>query len=348
METTEKKIRVGITHGDINGIGYEVIIKTLIDKRITDLCTPIVYGSPKLSAYHRKAINLENFSLNIIKDANNANPKRPNIINCVDENTRIELGKSTAEAGEAAYLSLEKATQDLLENKIDVILTAPINKKSIKSDKFQFPGHTEYFQSKTNSDEVLMLMLGEHMKIGVVAGHVPLKDVPSVITEENILKKLRILNKSLLQDFAIRKGKIAVLGLNPHAGDNGVIGSEEQEIIIPTINKAREEGIMAVGPYPADGFFGSNSYSKFDAILAMYHDQGLAPFKVVDFENGVNYTAGMPVIRTSPIHGTAFEIAGEGKASPDSFRAALFAAIDIFKNRELYKEMSENKLGGGK
>jgi len=348
METTEKKIRVGITHGDINGIGYEVIIKTLIDKRITDLCTPIVYGSPKLSAYHRKAINLENFSLNIIKDANNANPKRPNIINCVDENTRIELGKSTAEAGDAAYLSLEKATQDLLENKIDVILTAPINKKSIKSDKFQFPGHTEYFQSKTNSDEVLMLMLGEHMKIGVVAGHVPLKDVPSVITEENILKKLRILNKSLLQDFAIRKGKIAVLGLNPHAGDNGVIGSEEQEIIIPTINKAREEGIMAVGPYPADGFFGSNSYSKFDAILAMYHDQGLAPFKVVDFENGVNYTAGMPVIRTSPIHGTAFEIAGEGKASPDSFRAALFAAIDIFKNRELYKEMSENKLGGGK
>ena len=349
METTEKKnIRVGITHGDINGIGYEVIIKTLIDKRINDLCTPIVYGSPKLSAYHRKAINLENFSLNIVKDASDANPKRPNIINCVDENTRIELGKSTADSGEAAYLSLEKATQDLLDNKIDVILTAPINKKSIKSDKFQFPGHTEYFQSKTNSDEVLMLMLGEHMKIGVVAGHVPLKDVPSVITEENILKKLRILNKSLLEDFAIRRGKIAVLGLNPHAGDNGVIGNEEQEIIIPAINKAREEGIMAVGPYPADGFFGSDSYTKFDAILAMYHDQGLAPFKIVDFENGVNFTAGMPIVRTSPIHGTAFEIAGEGIANPDSFRAALFTAIDIFKNREQYKEMSDNKLGAGK
>ncbi len=344
METTEKKIKVGITHGDINGIGYEVIIKTLSDKRINDLCVPIVYGSPKLSAYHRKAINFENFSLNIINDASESNSKRPNIINCVDEDTRIELGKSTAESGEAAYLSLERATQDLLDGKIDVILTAPINKKSIKSDKFQFPGHTEYFQAKTNSDEVLMFMLGEHMKIGVVAGHVPLKDVPAQITEENILKKLRIMHKSLLEDFAIRKAKIAVLGLNPHAGDNGVIGDEEQTIIIPAINKAREEGIMAVGPYPADGFFGSNAYTKFDAILAMYHDQGLAPFKVVDFENGVNYTAGMPVIRTSPIHGTAFEIAGEGKASPDSFRAALFTAIDIFKNRERFKKMSKDKL----
>jgi len=348
METTEKKIRVGITHGDINGIGYEVIIKTLVDKRIMDLCTPIVYGSPKLSAYHRKAINIENFSLNIVNNASEANPKRPNIINCVDENTRIELGKSTAESGEAAYLSLERATNDLLDGKIDVILTAPINKKSIKSEKFQFPGHTEYFQTKTNSDEVLMFMLGEHMKIGVVAGHVPLKDVPAQITEENILKKLRIMHKSLLEDFAIRKAKIAVLGLNPHAGDNGVIGDEEQTTIIPAINKAREEGIMAVGPYPADGFFGSNAYTKFDAILSMYHDQGLAPFKVVDFENGVNFTAGMPVVRTSPIHGTAFEIAGEGKASPDSFRAALFTAIDIFKNRERYKKMSENKLSEGK
>ena len=344
MEKKERKIRVGITHGDINGIGYEVIIKTLIDKRINDLCTPIVYGSPKLSAYHRKAINLENFSLNIIKDADDANPKRPNIINCVDENTRIELGKSTKEAGDAAFFSLEKASQDLLDNKIDVIVTAPINKKSIKSEKFQFPGHTEYFQSKTNSDEVLMLMLGEHMRVGVVAGHVPVKDIPSVITEENILKKLRILNKSLLEDFSIRKGKIAVLGLNPHASDNGVIGNEEQEVIIPTLNKARDEGIMAIGPYPADGFFGSGAYLKFDAILAMYHDQGLAPFKIVDFENGVNYTAGMPIIRTSPIHGTAFEIAGEGKASPDSFRAALFAAVDIYKNRQRYKEMSKDRL----
>lgn len=344
METTDNKIKVGITHGDINGIGYEVIIKTLIDKRIMDLCTPIVYGSPKLSAYHRKAININNFSLNIIKDVADANPKRPNVINCINEETRIELGKSTTESGNAAFLSLEMATKDLLEGKIDVIVTAPINKKSIKSENFQFPGHTEYFQTKSNSDEVLMFMLGEHMKVGVVAGHIPLKDIPAQITEENILKKLRILNKSLLEDFAIRKAKIAVLGLNPHAGDNGVLGSEEQDIIIPAINKARDEGIMAVGPYPADGFFGSNSYTKFDAILAMYHDQGLAPFKIVDFENGVNFTAGMPIIRTSPIHGTAFEIAGKGIAKPESFRAALFSAIEIFNNRKKHKKMTENIL----
>ncbi|MCF6365078.1 MAG: 4-hydroxythreonine-4-phosphate dehydrogenase PdxA [Bacteroidales bacterium] len=346
METVENKIKVGITHGDINGIGYEIIIKTLIDKRINDFCIPIVYGSPKLAAYHRKAVNIENFSLNIIKSPEGANPKRPNIINCVNEETRIELGKSTSESGEAAYLALEKAVNDLIEHKIDVLLTAPINKKSIKSEKFNFPGHTEYLQNKTNTDEVLMLMLGEKMKIGVVTGHVPVRDISSLITEENILKKLRILNKSLLEDFTIRKAKIAVLGLNPHAGDDGVIGSEEKEIIIPAINKARDEGIMAVGPYPADGFFGSGAYLKFDAVLAMYHDQGLAPFKAIDFENGVNYTAGLPVIRTSPIHGTAFEIAGEGIASADSFRKALFTGIEIFKNRKMYKETSKNKLSG--
>lgn len=340
----EKKIKLGITHGDINGIGYEVIIKTLSDKRINDLCIPIVYGSPKLAAYHRKAINFENFSLNIIKNPNDANPKRPNIINCVFENARIELGKSTDDSGKAAYESLEAATNDLLDNKIDVLVTAPINKKSIQSDKFGFPGHTEYFQNKTDSDDVLMLMTGEMMKIGVVAGHVALKDIPSMITEERILRKLRILNQSLLEDFSVRRPKIAVLGLNPHAGDDGVIGHEEEEIIIPAINKARDEGIMAIGPYSADGFFGSQSFMKFDAILAMYHDQGLAPFKAVEFATGVNFTAGLPIIRTSPNHGTAFEIAGQGVASPDSFRRALFTAIEIYKNRKLYKEISGNPL----
>ncbi|MCD4794156.1 MAG: 4-hydroxythreonine-4-phosphate dehydrogenase PdxA [Bacteroidales bacterium] len=340
----ENKIKLGITHGDINGIGYEVIIKTLSDKRINDLCIPIVYGSPKLAAYHRKAINFENFSLNIIKNPNDANPKRPNIINCVFENARIELGKSTDDSGKAAYESLEAATNDLLDNKIDVLVTAPINKKSIQSDKFGFPGHTEYFQNKTDSDDVLMLMTGEMMKIGVVAGHVALKDIPSMITEEQILRKLRILNQSLLEDFSVRRPKIAVLGLNPHAGDEGVIGHEEEEIIIPAINKARDEGIMAIGPYPADGFFGSQSFMKFDAILAMYHDQGLAPFKAVEFATGVNFTAGLPIIRTSPNHGTAFEIAGQGVASPDSFRRALYTAIEIYKNRKLYKEISENPL----
>lgn len=338
------KIRLGITHGDINGIGYEVIIKTLSDKRINELCIPIVYGSPKLAAYHRKAINFENFSLNIIKDPYEANPKRPNIINCVYENARIELGKSTDESGKAALESLEAATIDLINNKIDVLVTAPINKKSIHSDNFAFPGHTEYFQNKTNTDDVLMLMLGEMMKIGVVAGHVAIKDIPALITEDLILKKLRILNNSLNEDFSVRKPKIAVLGLNPHAGDGGVLGKEEEDIIIPAVNKARDEGIMALGPYPADGFFGSQSFLKFDAILAMYHDQGLAPFKAVEFETGVNFTAGLPIIRTSPNHGTAFEIAGEGVASPDSFRRALYTAIEIYKNRKMFKEISENPL----
>ncbi len=344
METIENKLRVGITHGDINGIGYEIIIKTLLDKRITDLCIPIVYGSPKLAAYHRKSLNIENFSLNIIKSPENANPKRPNVINCVSENTRIELGKISADSGAAAFASLEAATNDLLEGKIDVLITAPINKSSIQSDEFQFPGHTEYLQKKSNSKDVLMLMIGERMKLGVVTGHVPIKDVAGLITEELISEKLRILNKSLLEDFTIRNPKIAVLGLNPHAGDAGVIGNEEIEIIIPALNKAREEGITAIGPYAADGFFGSQAYLKFDAVMAMYHDQGLAPFKTVEFESSVNFTAGLPIIRTSPGHGTAFEIAGKGFASPDSFRQALFTALEIYKNRKFYNKITENPL----
>lgn len=344
MENTEKKIKVGITQGDINGIGYEIIIKTLIDKRVNDLCIPIVYGSPKLASYHRKSLNIENFSLNIIKSPENANPKRPNVINCVSDEIRIELGKSTKESGAAAFASLEAAVNDLTDGKIDVLLTAPINKNSIQSENFKFPGHTEYLKEKTNSDDVLMLMLGEKIKIGVVTGHIPIKNVAYEITEERILKKLRILNDSLLKDFTLRRPKIAVFGLNPHAGDGGVIGNEEEEIIIPAINNARDEGIMAVGPYAADGFFGSESYLKFDAVLAMYHDQALAPFKAIEFEYSVNFTAGLPIIRTSPGHGTAFEIAGKGKASPASFRQALFTALKIFKNRKLYKEITENPL----
>lgn len=343
MNTTEK-IKVGITHGDINGIGYEVIIKTLLDNRITELCTPILYGSPKLVAYHRKAINVQNFSMNQIKSAEQAHEKRSNIINCVPDDTRIELGKPTEEAGTSAYLSLERATKDLKDGKIDVIVTAPINKKTINSEKFQFPGHTEYLQNYFEAEEVLMLLVGEKMRVGVVAGHVPIIDVPKKITEENIIKKLRILNESLIKDFKIRKPNIAVLGLNPHAGDNGLLGNEEIDIIIPAIEKARNENIFAVGPYAADGFFGSLGHQKFDAVLAMYHDQGLAPFKISEFENSVNYTAGLRVVRTSPGHGTAYEIAGQGVASPDSFRAALYMAIDIFKNRKFHKEINENTL----
>ncbi len=341
-----KKIRVGITHGDINGISYEIIIKTLMDSRILDLCTPVVYGSPKVGAYHRKALNVTNFSFHLIKSAEEANPKRANIIDCLDENVRVELGKSTTQAGEASLLALDRAVNDVNEGLIDVLITAPINKHNIQSDKFNFRGHTEYLASNFDTEEVLMIMVSDIVKVGVVTDHIPLSDVPGAVTKNKIFDKLRIFNRSLIQDFALRKPLIAVLGLNPHAGDTGLIGSEEIDVIIPAIEQAREEGIMAIGPYPADGFFGSENFTKFDAILAMYHDQGLAPFKALVFESGVNYTAGLPVVRTSPAHGTAYEIAGKNQACPDSFRKSLYLACDVFRNRRMYEELTANQLAG--
>ena len=341
---SKHKIKIGISQGDINGIGYEVIMKTLSDSRIMEMCTPIVYGSPKVGAYHRKALEMNNFSFNNIRSAKEADPKRANIINCIDDNIRVELGKSSEVAGEASYMALEASVRDLKGGLIDALITAPINKDNIQSDKFNFPGHTEFLAQQFESDDYLMLMVSEMMKIGIVSTHVPLATVPSLITKELILKKLRIISRSLEEDFSIKKPRIAVLGLNPHAGDGGLLGSEEKEIIIPAIDLAKEEGILALGPYPSDGFFGSGDYTKFDSILAMYHDQGLTPFKLASFEKGVNYTAGLPVIRTSPAHGTAFDIAGEDKASPDSFRQSLYLAIDIYKNRRLYQEISKNPL----
>jgi len=340
----DKLIKVGITQGDINGVGYEVIIKTFLDIRMYEICTPIVYGSPKVASYHRKALNIDNFSFNTIKSAEEANSKRANLINCTDDSVRVELGHLTASGGEAAFRSLEKAVQDLKENKIDVLVTSPINKENIQSKQFSFPGHTEYLLSKFKSEEILMLMVSEKLKVGVVTGHVPIQRVPLYITIENILKKLRTLNKSLKEDFSIRKPRIAVLGLNPHAGDNGIIGTEEQNIIIPALQAAKEENINAIGPYPADSFFGTENFLHFDAILAMYHDQGLAPFKALVFNEGVNYTAGLPIVRTSPAHGTAFDIAGKNLASPDSFRKAIYLACDIYNNRNMHKELTKNQL----
>lgn len=338
------RIRIGITHGDINGIGYEVIIKTLMDPRVIESCVPIVYGSPKVAAYHRKALNVTNFSFNQINHPSEANTKRANIIDCLDDNVRVELGKSTEHAGEGSFLALKRAIADFKLNLFDVLVTAPINKHNIHSEKFEFKGHTEYLAKEFGTDDVVMLMVTDLLKIAVVAGHVPLKDVPSVITTERILSKLRILNSTLVEDFAITGPRIAVLGLNPHAGDQGLLGSEETDIIIPALKTARDEGIMAIGPYPADGFFGSENFKKFDAVLAMYHDQGLAPFKALMFDKGVNYTAGLPIIRTSPVHGTAFEIAGKDEASPDSFRHALYLAMDLFNNRAIYREAAKNPL----
>lgn len=337
-------IKVGISHGDINGISYEVIMKTLLDPRILEMCIPIVYGSPKVAAYHRKALNINNLSLNHVRTPKEAGPNRAHVLNCVDDNVRVELGKSTPDAGEASFMALDRAVTDLREGLIDVLITAPINKDNIQSEKFNFPGHTEFLAQRFNSHNFVMLMVSETMKIGLVTTHMPLSKVPEHITKEVILSKLRIISQSLQQDFAIPRPRIAVFGLNPHAGDNGLLGKEENEIILPAIIEAKKEGIIALGPYPADGFFGSEDYRKFDAILAMYHDQGLVPFKLASFERGVNYTAGLPFIRTSPAHGTAYAIAGEDKASPDSFRQALYLALDIYKNRKIHEEITKNPL----
>ncbi|MCU0462029.1 MAG: 4-hydroxythreonine-4-phosphate dehydrogenase PdxA [Bacteroidales bacterium] len=339
-----KPIIAGISHGDINGIGYEVIIKALMDPLINELCVPVVYGSPKVAAYHRKALNINNFSFNNIRSADEANHKKANMINCLDDNIRVELGKSTQQGGEAALVSLERALEDLKARKINILVTAPIDKKNIQSEKFSFKGHTEYLKSKAGVEEVLMFMISENMRIGFASGHVPLRKVHEAITIDSLMRKIRLMNQSLLMDFAIRKPKIAVLGLNPHAGDNSLLGSEEAEVIIPAIKQAEKEGILVFGPFPADGFFGAASFTKFDGILAMYHDQGLSPFKALSFDSGVNYTAGLPFIRTSPVHGTAFEIAGKGEASENSFRQALYLACSIYRNRQLFAEISRNPL----
>jgi 4-hydroxythreonine-4-phosphate dehydrogenase len=339
-----KTIIAGISHGDINGIGYEVIIKALMEPTINDICVPVVYGSPKVAAYHRKALNINNFSFNNIRSAEEANHKKANLINCLDDNIRVELGRSTQQGGEAALASLEKAVGDLKNGKIDVLITAPIDKKNIQSDSFQFKGHTEYLRSKAGTDDVLMFMISESLRIGIATGHIPLSKVPEMITKDLLLRKIRLINQSLILDFGISRPRIAVLGLNPHAGDNSLLGKEEEEIITPAIQQAVKENMLIFGPFPADGFFGAGSFTKFDGILAMYHDQGLAPFKALSFDTGVNFTAGLPFIRTSPVHGTAFQIAGKGEASENSFRQAIYLACDIFRNRQMYAEISRNPL----
>jgi 4-hydroxythreonine-4-phosphate dehydrogenase len=341
---TSAIVKIGISHGDINGISYEVIMKSFMDPRVLEMCTPIVYGSPKIAAYHRKALNLESLSFNHIKSPNEAHAKKANIINCVDENTRVELGKSSEMAGESSFRALERAVSDLKKGLYDILITAPINKDNIQSENFQFPGHSEFLAEQFKVKDYLMLMVCETMKIGVVTTHVPIAEVSSKLSLELILSKIRIMNHSLIQDFSCSNPRIAVLGLNPHAGDNGFLGKEEVNMISPAIKQAREEGIIAMGPYPADGFFGTSEYLKFDAILAMYHDQGLIPFKLTSFSRGVNFTAGLPIVRTSPAHGTAYDIAGEDKASPESFLQAIYLGIDIFKNRQVYKEISKNPL----
>lgn len=331
----ENKLKIGITQGDINGIGYEVILKTLTDNRMLEICTPIIYGSPKVAAYHRKVLDL-NINLNLINSAQEASEKRVNIINCNNDDIKVEISQSTQIAGDAAFQAIEKAAADLKDGLIDAIVTAPINKKNIQSDKFSFPGHTEYFeQTFGKKGDALMLLVSDKLRVAVATGHVPVSKVAQCLSKELIVEKIQILNNTLKQDFGIIRPRIAVLGLNPHSGDQGVIGREEMDIIRPAINEALENGIVCVGPLPSDGFFGSDDYTKYDAILAMYHDQGLIPFKLLSMDSGVNYTAGLNVVRTSPDHGTAYDIAGKNLASENSFRQAIYAAIDIVKNRSL-------------
>lgn len=334
----ESLYKIGITHGDINGISYEVIIKALADTKMMEVCTPIVYGLAKVATFHRKAINLGDFSFQFIKDADQAVNKKPNLINLQDTEVKIELGNSTTIAGNLAELSLRAATKDLKNNKINAIVTAPINKENIQSEKFKFSGHTEYFSNEFSSSNSLMMMVDDLLKVAFVSNHTPVKKVVAEITTQKIVDKLTILHQSLVQDFLCTNPTIAVLALNPHAGDNGLLGKEEQEIIIPAIQQATDKKMNVFGPFPADGFFASGKYKKFSAVLAMYHDQGMIPFKLLAGETGVNYTAGLPIVRTSPAHGTAYDIAGKNVALAQSMRNAIYLAVDILRNRNNSKK----------
>lgn len=345
--SSSPRLRVGITHGDFNGVGYEVILKMLDDPRILELCTPVVYGSAKIAAYYRKGLELAfNIPFNQIQQASQARTDAVNIVNVIGQEAHIAPGESTPEAGEAAFIALERAVADLKEETIDVLLTAPINKANIQSDTFRFAGHTEYLASACGDGaEPLMILFNDRIRVALVTTHLPLAKIAEAITEDAIVAKLQLFNQSLTADFAIVKPRIAVLSLNPHAGDGGLLGAEEKEIIAPAIERARNQlKIHAFGPYPADGFFGNGLYTKFDGVLAMYHDQGLAPFKTLAMESGVNFTAGLPYVRTSPDHGTGYDIAGKGVASEASMRAALYAAIDIFRSRRTHNEMTASPL----
>lgn len=337
-------IRVAISHGDYNGIGYEVIIKTFGSKDMLDLCTPIVYGSSKLASYHKKVIDDNHAHFNLVKSAQEAVHNRLNIVNILFSEAKVDLGVSTPFAGELSFVSLEKATEEIIHGNADVLVTAPINKDNIQSKDFHFPGHTEYLAEKFGGDSPLMFMVSRNLRIGVVTGHIPINQVSETVKKNTIVEKLKIMYHSLRRDFGIRKPKIAVLGLNPHAGDNGLIGEEEKTDIIPAIKELTNKGELCYGPFSADGFFADGKYNSFDAVLAMYHDQGLIPFKTLAFEDGVNFTAGLSVIRTSPGHGTAYDIAGKNLAKPDSFRAAVYLAIDVFRNRKMYDEANANPL----
>ena len=330
----DNKPVIGITIGDINGIGPEVTIKALRDNRLLNYLTPVIYGSAKTLSYYRKALKIDDFNYSHVKEAGKFHHRKVNVVNCWEEIVDIKAGEVTPEAGKASFKALQKATEDLKTGLIDAIVTAPINKNNIQSDDFKFAGHTEYFTENFEAEDSLMFMTTQDIKIGVVTGHIPLKDVSKALTKNLLARKLRIMEQSLKADFGINKPKIAVLGLNPHAGEGGLLGKEDNEVIAPVIKELKNKGSLIYGPFPSDGFFGTGDYKKFDGIMAMYHDQGLIPFKTLAFENGVNYTAGLSIIRTSPDHGTAYNIAGKNQAQESSMREAIYLARDIYKNRK--------------
>ena len=338
------KIRIGITLGDVNGIGPEVIIKTLENPKIIEMCVPVIYASAKVMSYHRNVAKSDEFNFKTVSDVKRLYHDKINLVNCWNENVTINLGKITEEGAKYAHIALDQAVTDLKEGHIDALVTGPINKKAMNLIGFPYMGHTDYLGDVFKTEEHLMLLVDDDLRVAVLSHHVPLRDVADLVTKQRILQTLEVLNQALIMDFDLEKPHIAILGLNPHASDEGVIGNEEDKIIRPAIIEAKKSGLLVSGPYSPDAFWGSLKYKKFDAVLAMYHDQGLIPFKMNSFGKGVNVTAGLPFVRTSPDHGTAFDIAGTNTADPDSFRAALYKAIDLAKNRKNYYDTRKNRL----
>ncbi len=338
----QEKIKVGISVGDLNGVGIEVILKTFEDSRMLEFCTPVVFGSSKSVSFHKKALGIDT-GIHGVDRMDKVIHNKLNLLNVWKEMIDLELGTPTEISGKYAYESLRRAVAALKKGDIDVLVTAPIDKHNMSSEDFQFPGHTEYLEQELEG-EALMILMTEELRVGLITGHLPLKEVAAAIDASRIVKKVEIMHQALKNDFSINRPRIAVLGLNPHCGDKGVIGTEDDEIVAPAIAELQKKGRLVYGPYAADGFFGSGNYKNFDGVMAMYHDQGLAPFKTIAFGHGVNFTAGLNKIRTSPDHGTAFDIAGQGKADHQSFREALFAAIELFKSRTSNMELGKNKL----
>jgi len=339
----EDKLKVGISIGDINGVGPEIILKTFSESLLLDLVTPVIYGSSRVLSFYKKSVGIEEFNFNSVKNADEAVAKKVNVVNCWQDDVKVEPGLSSENGAKYAVIALQAATDDLMAGKIHCLVTAPIDKSHLETQQFQFPGHTEYLGQRANS-EPLMIMVHDHLRVALVTGHIALKDIPAQLTTQKIFRKLQLFHQSLVTDFSIRRPRIAVLSLNPHAGDGGRFGNEEETVIGPAIRQAFQKNMLVMGPYPADGFFASESYRNYDGVLAMYHDQGLIAFKTISAIHGVNFTAGLPFIRTSPDHGSAFDIAGKNLANESAFREAVYMACDLYMTRKNNKEYARNPL----